>query len=218
MVVRPQADNYSAGAWVATQFARRYLTWRSGAALPGSSEVSPALGTHDAVAWAEVAGSSLAGTAANFLVAADTSLHGLIYLDIALRRLPGGQYSLAHFPAIVAAPSGSSAGGALDGARLPSVANRALEIVVRRALANYLSGASAELAADLAPGSRIETPGIRLALQAVERLAVEPSGAVLATVVASDGEGDNYTLSYTVAVTLEAGRWELRSINPELGA
>jgi hypothetical protein len=43
---------------------------------------------------------------------------------------------------------------------------------------------------------------------------VEPSGAVLATVVAGDAGGDAFTLAYEISVRALAGRWEITRIEP----
>jgi hypothetical protein len=210
-VVRSRPSYDPSGAWAAEQLVRSYLTWGPGTA--GDGAVQPAPGSSDSLVWLEIAAARAIGPATtDYVVAADTSLHGVVYVELVLDRRASG-YALARYPAFISAPPAAGGTGAIAQPRLPIVANGQLERVLERALGHYLAGDTVDLAADLAPGASVMPPALRLVLGRVERLSVEPSGAVLATVVALDREGNAYTLSYSVGLTLAAGRWELTSIN-----
>jgi hypothetical protein len=212
-VVRPQSTYDAAAAFSAEQFARSYLSWGPGTGA-GSGR-RPASASSDSVSWLEIAATRAAGPdAAGYVVAADTSLHGVVYLELELAARGPGRYALTRYPAFVAAPSPPGAAASLDGAELPALANGQLERVLRRALGHYLDDDRGDLAADLADGAAVSSPTLHLALRQIVRLAAEPTGAVLATLVASDAQGNAYTLTYSVGVVLTGGRWELTSINP----
>ncbi|MGA2471508.1 MAG: conjugal transfer protein [Solirubrobacteraceae bacterium] len=220
----PAADDLG-GEWFVEQFARAYLTWgydpstRDQAMAPfvgplddPSLGVRPATGSRQDVAWLDVvARRSLGDGTWQDTVAVQTTTHGLLYLDVDVASA-GPRYVLVNYPAIVASPSFAAA-GALDGANLPAVSNPALEAVLARALGNYLSGSTQNLAADLTANADVTPPRPALVLDTIQRLAVEPTGEILVTVVAHDRWGDSYTLAYTVAVVLRSGRWEISSIN-----
>ena len=213
-IVRPRPQYDAGGAWAAEQLARGYLTW--GPAGADAGVLQPASANSDSVSWVEVAETHAAGRGVtDYVVAAETSLHGLVYLDLVLETRASGRYALARYPAFVAAPSLTSTAGDLDGSGLPAVTDTQLERVLERALDHYLDADRVDLAADLAAGSVVSPPTLRLALRRIERLAAEPSGAVLATLVATDTEGNAFTLTYRVGLALAGGRWELTSINPD---
>ncbi|MHB1469215.1 MAG: hypothetical protein ACYCX7_08665, partial [Solirubrobacteraceae bacterium] len=121
------------------------------------------------------------------------------------------------------------------------VADRGISEVVERALRNYLAPAPTELAADLAPGARVQTPTTHLSLQAVQRLLWSSSGPVVPAGVAAPGpdrtpgarqgdrtvvaviaalgaEGARYTLAYEVQLQRLAGRWEVVAIETDSSA
>ena len=92
----------------------------------------------------------------------------------------------------------------------------ALEVVVRRALTNYLAGGGTDLAADLTPGASVSPPSVPLQLTAVIRVAWVPrGGSVVATVRATDTRGARYTLDYEIDVAKAQGRWEVSAIQTE---
>jgi hypothetical protein len=226
VVVRDSIAASASGQWFAEQFVRAYLTWNGN---PSTHEqaLAPFLGSvddpnagllasadsSDRVDWVEVAGSSVRGAVTTYTVAAQTSRLGLCYLDVSVAKADTGRPVIVQYPALVGAPAHAPA-GVLDGAGLPAVSNAALEAMLTRALGNYLSGSDTNLAADLATGAQIAVPVPTLDLTSIQRLAVEPSGVILATVVAADGSGDSYTLGYDVDVVLRADRWEIEAIDP----
>ncbi len=136
---------------------------------------------------------------------------GTRYLAVPVARGPGGLPVLAGYPALVASPAVDRA-GALGDAGLPAVTDSAAAAVLRRALRNDLAGSYDNLAADLAPHARIESAAPGLSPLGVVRLAIEPSGAVLATARAADSQGDVFTLGYELTVAELDGRWEITRI------
>ena len=60
----------------------------------------------------------------------------------------------------------------------------------------------------------MEPPSPGLVARGVQRLALESSGSVLATVRVADGAGDLYTLTYEVSLTESHARWEITRIGP----
>jgi hypothetical protein len=98
------------------------------------------------------------------------------------------------------------------------VDDAALELVVRRALANYLSDSPAELAADLAGGAHVAPPSPPMRLLSAERPQwALGGGAVVTMLEATDGLGVRYTLAYEMDVARSQGRWEISAIqsNPD---
>ena len=210
--------------WLALRFARAYMTFtaepsaRERALAPfvaaGSDPdagVTPSGTQH--VAWTQIAAERDLGAEREYTVAVATATGALRYLAVALSPAPGGGEMLAHYPALVAAPAPVPAAG-LDGAGLPDLRDGALATVVDRALRNYLARSTENLSADLATGAVVAPAEPGLELQAVQRLAVQPTGRVLATLLASDSAGDRLTLDYLVGARLEGGRWVITSIEP----
>ncbi len=96
---------------------------------------------------------------------------------------------------------------------MPAVTDPALEVVVRRALTNYLAGTPGELASDLTVDARVSLPARALTLQEMGKLGWAPGGgAVVAQVEASDWRGAAYTLAYEVDVVETQGRWEVSAV------
>lgn len=216
--------------WFAEQFARAYLSWTSnlaarergltpflGASSNQGGGIIPARDSDQQVESVGIARGVMAydGTV-EYTVAVQTSRLGLLYLAVDVARAAHGRYLLVDYPAIVGAPAFETT-AALDGPGLPVVTNRALETTLDRALSDYLDSSTQSLRDDLAPGASVESPTPALALDEVQHLAVEPSGVILATVVASDRLGDSYTLDYTVGAVLRSGRWEVSAIGPTAG-
>jgi hypothetical protein len=225
-VTRPGPPEALGGEWLAERFASAYLSWGTDLAAreqrlapflaaddDPSAGVRPAPGSEQQAASLGVAAVERDSGAVEYTVAVQVDPGGLRYLAVDVARTAAGRYVVAHYPAMVAAPAFARA-GALDGTSLPAVTNHALEAVLARALGNYLSGSGENLSADLVAGTRVRAPAPSLELAGVQRLAVEPSGAVLATVTAQDTQGDVYTLDYTLGVVLVSGRWEISSIDP----
>ncbi len=217
-----------AGAqWFALRFVRAYLTWSGdlsahqqalspflASADDPHGGLTPAAGSAEHVLWLAIAGErDRTGGEQDYVVAADTS-NGLVrYVEVAVARGADGGEVLAHYPAFVAAPTPDRA-NALDGASLPAVTNAGVVVVLDRALRNYLGSSDQNLAADLAPGASVDPVAPGLSLRSVQRLAVERSGAVLATVVAGDASGSAFTLAYEISVRELGGRWEITRLEP----
>jgi hypothetical protein len=229
VVARPSvpapAAGDDAGEWFALHFARAYLTWSADLssheralapflAAGANSDVglAPAPGTGEAVTWEAIADARDAGSGAvDYTVAVATATRVVRYLALAVGHGSGGAPTLLRYPALVGAPAAGPAGG-LDGVGLPTLDDPALAAVLERALGNYIAASQENLAADLAPGARVQPAAPGLSLRSVVRLAVEGAHHVLATVVASDAAGSAYTLGYDVSVTEVGGRWEITQI------
>jgi len=212
----------------AVLFTRRYLTWdaarpqASAQALESfvGSGMDPAAGVvlpdggEQRVAWAEVVQARETGPGEHvYTVAAETDTAGVLYLTVDVARAGGGQLELDGYPAFVGAPA------AMPGvARRPTheVSEPALEVVVARALRNYLAGAAGELAADLSPEARVASPAPPLTLDALDRLEWAAQGStVLAVLQAHDGRGVHYELAYELEVVRQQGRWEVSAMQTD---
>jgi hypothetical protein len=209
----------------AVLFARRYLSWNSAEPLSSSRGLQPFLGDGaqaniavqlpsngtESVAWAEVVQAREPQRGAHvYTVAAQTDVAGLLYLTVGVTRLASGALSLTGAPAFVGPPA-----SVVEQAprRLRVVEDPTLEVVVRRALTNYLAGAPGELASDLTSGARVSLPAKPLTLREMGKLGWVPGGGtVLAPVQASDGRGAEYTLAYEVDVVETQGRWEISAV------
>jgi hypothetical protein len=207
-------------------FARRYLTWEVGdpeahqralapylgASMEAGAGSQPPAGGEERVQWTEVVQERTAVPAQRvYTVAAQTDTAGLLYLTVSVTRARAGALELAGYPAFVGAPA---TGPASAPARPREVSDPALQIVVERALRNYLADAGAELAADLTSAARVSLPAQPLSLEAVQRLDWSPEGAraLEAVVQAQDARGARYTLAYTLDLARVAGRWEVAAI------
>jgi hypothetical protein len=213
----------------AALFTRAYLTWI--AAKPQihqadlapfvSSSIDPDLGLRtaqsatDHVLWTQIVQDRRAGPREHvYTVAAQTDSNGLLQLSVDVVRGPDGRLRLARYPALIGGPL-TQAATSVDGAGLGEIADPGLAAVVTRGLTNYLADSRQNLAADLLPGAGIAPPSLRLSLQRILDLRREPDGSVLAIVVAQDPAGDAFTLSYVVAVTRAAGRWEIGAVESD---
>jgi hypothetical protein len=224
VAARPASDARS--AWFAVSFARAYLTWssdpsvhqqdlgpfiaptvdRDGGLIPSPASVQR-------VSWAAIAAQHPEPSHVRDYTVAVATGGGVRYLAVAVAQGVGGVPVLARYPALVSAPAIGSA-SSLDGASLPAVTNGAASAVLDRALPNYVGGSGENLAADLAPGALVQPAAPGLISHGVERLALEPSGPVLATVRAVDSAGDSFTLAYQVSLAESHGRWEITRIGP----
>jgi hypothetical protein len=211
----------------ATLFARRYLTWNAREPIEDEQRLEPFAGSHleqaagfvpppegaQRVEWVEVvqAREPVSGVHV-YTVAAQTS-RGLLYLAVSVTRTADGALALAGYPAFVGPPASAPA---VVEQRLQDVENPALEVVVRRALTNYLSGSGSDLAADLTDGANVAAPTFPLELLSVAReVWARGGGAVIATIQASDARGARYTLAYEIDVSKAQGRWEISAIETE---
>ncbi len=213
--------------WFALRFVRAYLGWTGdlsgherglapflGPAVDPDAGLAPVAGSAEQVRWLAIAGErNGAGGEQDYTVAADTGSGSVRYIEVAVARGTDGSEVLARYPAFVGGPTPGRASG-LDGAALPTVTDPAVVAVLDRALRNYLGSSEQNLAADLAPGALVDPIAPGLSFRDVQRLAVEPSGTVLATVLAGDAGGDAFTLAYEISVKELAGRWEITRIEP----
>ncbi len=128
-------------------------------------------------------------------------------------RSQAGKLALTGYPALVGPPSSQPAVAAPV---LREVADSGLQLVVKRALTNYLADAGTDLAADLTAGATVSAPTLPLELMTVSHEGWAPGGgAVLATVQADDERGARYTLTYELDVTRAQGRWEVSAIQTD---
>jgi hypothetical protein len=223
---RPAGEDLAAEGFAAL-FARAYLTWEAGhpeareralapfvgQGMDAGAGLQPPANGEQRVLWTQVVQErELQAGDHVYTVAADTDTAGLLYLTVNVARKPGGALALASYPGFVGPPASGPAQTDADG-RLREVSEPALSTVVERALRNYLAGSPSELAADLAPGTRVSLPGIELALQSLQSLQwAAGAGAVLALVQAQDQRGASYTLAYELDVLRAQGRWEIAAI------
>jgi hypothetical protein len=225
-VIASGSRQSDAGAeWFALSFARAYLTWSSDptvheaalrAFVDGADDsdvgLAPATGSAEQVSWLAVAGERDGPDGVHdYTVAAGTGGGAVRYLSVGVAKAAGGEEVLARYPALVTAPTPSPA-GELDGAELPTLTDAAVIAVLDRAARNYVDSSSDNLAADLATGATVVPVEAGLTLRSLLRLAVEPSGAVLATLLATDARGDLFTLAYEFTVRQIGGRWEITRI------
>jgi hypothetical protein len=225
----PSAPDRGAEGYAAL-FARRYLTWNAhepqasahaleafiGPAMePDAGIQLPATGEQH-VEWDEVVQVREPAPGEHiYTVAAQTDTAGLLYLTVGVTRTRQGSLALSGYPAFVGAPASIPT---QDAAHLQEVTEPALLTVAERALRNYLAGSTAELAADLAPGARVSSPGLSLTYQSLQRIDWSAGrSSVLAVLQADDTRGVLYTLAYELGVVREQGRWEIAAIqmNPD---
>jgi hypothetical protein len=200
----------------ALQFTRAYLTYDAahpgrraealapyvkGAGLAAGAGLAPTRG-RQVVRWVEVASDQRALAGGRVItVAASLSDQRLpLYLAVTVEHPRGEPLELLGYPSVVGAPS--IATSAPTPAREP-VADAALLEVVDRVLRNYLAGAAPDLKADLAAGAEVTLPTRRLRLLEVQQVVwvgAPGSGAVLATLSATDSSGATYTLTYELGI------------------
>lgn len=158
------------------------------------------------VLWAHVAASEpTPGGGLRVVVAARTDVdpHPL-HLAVPIDRVRG-RIRIAGHPALVGPP-------AVARGELPTreeVDDPELVALAQRVVTNYLAGERANLAADLLPRARVSLPGQQLRTREVIDVAWADgrgSGALVATVEATDGSGGLYTLAYELGVEVRRGR------------
>ncbi len=209
----------------AVLFARRYLTWSPTEPSPralerwlsGALEANAGLdvpeGVTQSVSWAEVAQSREPARGQHvYTVVAQTNTSGLVYLTVGVARLSTGVLSLSGYPAFVGPPASAAAS---PSARSVTVDEPQLELVIHRALGNYLSGSGSELAADLTAGAKVSLPSNRLQLGSIAHPSWAQGSAVKVTVQVTDETGVRYTLTYELDVTRVRGRWEISAIQSD---
>jgi hypothetical protein len=198
----------------ALRFARAYLAYDAahpgrrnralapylGDGLAPGAGLEPMTGSRS-VRWVEVASDqpALAGGRVLTIAASVSTQPAPIYLAVTVRHERGGPLQLRGYPALVGAPAIAPP----DPPTREPVDDPELAEVVDRVLRNYLSAAARDLRADLSPEAEVTLPTTRLQLNEVEQLAWlggPHSGAVLATVIATDRSGATYTLSYELGI------------------
>ena len=199
----------------ALQFARAYLTYD--AARPGirARALAPfvpegldsgagffAASGAQRVLWTQVASDqrALAGGRAITVAAGVSSQRAPIYLAVTVSHERGAPLALVGYPAFVGAPSVDTAP-----AQPPrsEVEDPAVRTVVERVIRNYLAGSAPNLAADLTAEATVTLPTVALRARSLDQLlwAAGPgSGAVLATLTATDPSGATYTLAYELGI------------------
>jgi hypothetical protein len=211
-------------------FARRYLSWDArdpeahrlalapylSSSMASEAGLQPPQDGEQRVQWAQVVQArALAAYEHTYTVAVQTDTDGLLYLSVSVVRDPAGRLALGGYPAFVGAPASTTA-APLE--RSHEVEDSALQIVVVRALRNYLAGSESELDADLAGGVAVALPTTPLALESLDSLDWASKGrSVVADVHVRDPRGARYTLTYELDVLSSAGRWEVSAIqtNPD---
>jgi hypothetical protein len=124
-----------------------------------------------------------------------------VYLSVPVGRGADDAISLSGYPSFVGPPL--SAGPSAEEGIRESVADGEISRLVERALTNYLAGDAEDFSADLAQAATVTLPPNRLRLTGVSELVwvgQVGSGAVLATVSATDSRGGRYTLRYEVGL------------------
>jgi hypothetical protein len=211
---RPPSTDLPSQAF-ALQFARAYLSYDAGrpgirakalapflgaGRLPDDAGLIPTEGSQS-VRWAHVASDqpALSGGRA-ITVAASVSTQALpLYLTVTVRHPPGSPLQIGGYPALVGPPA-IVASATADG---DPVEDPALRTVLDRVLRNYLASAVRDLEADLSADAGVSLPTRRLRLREVTEiswLGSAGSGAVLATLVATDAAGTSYTLAYELGI------------------
>lgn len=227
-VAREEAPLDYAEQSFALGFARAYLSYESarperreaalGAYASSGFELdagfTPPGSGSQRVRWVDIAQVQrpLAGGVAITVAAKLSTAPEPVYLSVPVDRNPSGAIYLAAYPSFVGPPLASKRRAAEQGGE--SVREEEVSGLVRRALANYLSGDAEDLSADLADAATVTLPTNPLRLRSLERLTwVKGSGggAVLATIDAGDAHGGSYTLRYEVGVRRVA------SADPRLG-
>lgn len=199
----------------ALQFARAYLSYdaadpagRDRALAPFLSSdlaagagFTPSSGSRE-VLWVEVASDqpALAGGRVVTVAAAVSDQNAPLYLAVTVRHDPGKPLSLVGYPSLIGAPAIDT--GATAPART-AVTEPAVSQVVERVLRNYLAASAPNLRADLTGDADVTLPTVRLAVREVTQVlwvAGPGSGAVLATLTATDSAGNAYTLTYELGI------------------
>jgi hypothetical protein len=222
----PAADRSAEG--FAALFARRYLTWDAAEPARDQQQLEPFIGSQlepgagflpppagaQRVEWAEVVGSREAAPGQTvYTIAAETRPAGLLYLTVGVIRTQAGNLALTGYPALVGPPASQAS---ISSPALRPIEDPGLQLVVKRALTNYLAGAGTDLAADLTSGAAVSAPTLPLELESISREGwAAAGGSVVATVQAEEERGARYTLTYELDVTRAQGRWEVSAIQTD---
>jgi hypothetical protein len=212
---RPASSPDAPSEDLALRFARVYLTYDAADPAARKQALRPYLpngvaadagftATHGSrrVLWEDVASdqTALAGGRVITIAAGVSGGAAPIFVALTVRHEAGKPLSILGYPSLVGAPAITTT--APERSR-EAVSDHAVTEVVERVLRNYLAGSAAELRADLTDDADVTLPTIDLQVRAVREIdwvAGPGSGAVLATVIAADAEGDTYTLSYELGI------------------
>jgi hypothetical protein len=199
----------------AVEFARAYLTYDARRPERRERALAPFLPTEldrDAgltpqgsqeVLWTEVASNqrALAGGRVITVAAQTTRQPTPLYLAVTVRHDPGRPVSLVGYPSFVGAPSVEVEPAAVE--RDP-VEDPAVVEVVGRVVRNYVGGEAANLDADLTDDAVVTLPTLALQVASVDQVLWTgqgpESGAVLASVTATDAAGSSYRLTYELGL------------------
>jgi hypothetical protein len=199
----------------ALQFARAYLSYEAAdpaardralapyltSDLAAGAGFTPASGSRQ-VLWEDVASDqpALAGGRVITVAAAVSGQSAPLYLAVTVRHDPGKPLSLVGYPSLIGAPAIDTT--ATAPARV-AVTEPAVSQVVERVLRNYLAASAPNLRADLTANADVTLPTVVLKVREVTQdLWVDGpnSGAVLATLTATDPAGNAYTLTYELGI------------------
>jgi hypothetical protein len=213
----------------AEAFVRAYLTWdpahperherrvaafTSDALAPGAGLSVPARAAQRVI-WADaISDEAVSSTRRLVTVAAEATSGPPYYVSVPVQRDRRGFMAINGYPAIIGAPPVDTKVSSADE---PEVEDSELQIVVRRAIANYLARQADNLRADLDKQAVVALPSARLKLRSIDALTWVKRGRVAAEVRA-DGRGAGWTLRYELDV-VRRDRWYVRSVetNPIKG-
>jgi hypothetical protein len=199
----------------ALQFARAYLSYDAADAAARDRALAPFLSSDLAagagftpsagsrkVLWVDVASDqpALAGGRVITIAAALSGQSAPLYLGVTVRHDPGKPLSLVGYPSLIGAPAIDTT--ATTPARA-AVTEPAVSQVVERVLRNYLAASAPNLRADLTGDADVTLPTVVLRVREVTQIlwvAGPSSGAVLATLTATDSAGNTYTLTYELGI------------------
>lgn len=211
----------------AERFARVYLSAeddRGGRAQQLAALTSPdvdlgagaPVGGESEVAWSAVVSAHRAGPRRQTVVVEAGSGDGVIDLAVPVAWDRGGRMVVPAAPALVGPPLTTTK--AIAPAER-DVEDAQLQAVGARVVRNYLAGDGQDLQADLAPGTRVSLPGLRLRVQRVNEITWAAASRVALSVDAARADGDSVALRYELAVTRSAGRWLVTSVvvDPTVG-
>ena len=210
----------------ATSFVRAYLGWDSGtpdayaqaigafmpeSVLTDGPPVSPARGGQRVLATDVVSDVRTGATHRTVVVAARTT-SGSDYVAVPVSSDGNGMF-VSGYPALVGAP-------AVDGNASPpaetQIDDAELETVVRRAIANYVSGQASNLRADLTPDAVVSLPSQQLSVRSVERVTWAAPGVAAVELAAAATDGTTWTLRYELRV-VKRDRWYVAAVDGDPG-
>ena len=212
-----------AAAAVAEEFARVYLTFGVGdpttrreavarltsEALPEGAGLQPARAARQRVLWTSLAGVRTDRNGSHVVVLVETTRR-VVQLAVHVARDAHGFLTVDQLPALLAPPP--IAHRAQPREEEP-VADAALLAVSKRATANFIAGARANLLADLVPRAVVVVPSEPLRLRRVASVAwVRVGRRVAVTIDAADAAGTQMALRYELEVRRVAGRWLVSAI------